>query len=149
VRSLKSACLDESSTGTSCIVDLPLNVDTDTLSGGGHGTHVNGIVAGRDTTLTDGTKLHGAAPGAKLVDISTGAVLVIIGADAALNWVLENHAHPCGADVPASVCPPIKVSNNSYGPTGGGEFDPQSATAQLQDALARGRHDGLGQRQRR
>jgi len=136
VRSLKSACVDESSTGTSCIVDLPTGVDTDTLSGGGHGTHVNGIIAGRDTTLTDGTKLHGAAPGAKLVDISTGAVLVIIGADAALNWVLENHAHPCGADVPASVCPPIKVSNNSYGPTGGGEFDPQSATAQLQEALA-------------
>jgi subtilisin family serine protease len=136
VRSLKSACLDESSTGTSCIVDLPTNVDTDTLSGGGHGTHVNGIVAGRDVTLLDGTKLHGAAPGAKLVDISTGAVLVIIGADAALNWVLENHAHPCGAGVSTTVCPPIKVSNNSYGPTGGGEFDPQSATAKLQEALA-------------
>lgn len=136
VRSLKSACVDESSTGTSCIVDLPTNVDTDTLSGGGHGTHVNGIIAGRDTTLTDGTKLHGAAPGAKLVDISTGTVLVIIGADAALNWVLENHAHPCGAGVSATVCPPIKVSNNSYGPTGGGGFDPQSATAKLQEALA-------------
>jgi subtilisin family serine protease len=136
VRSLKSACLDESSTGTDCIVDLPLSIDTDTLSGGGHGTHVNGIVAGRDTTLTDGTKLQGAAPGAKLVSISTGAVLVIIGADAALNWVLENHAAPCGPDVSATVCPPIKVSNNSYGPTGGGEFDPQSATAKLQEALA-------------
>jgi subtilisin family serine protease len=136
VRSLKSACLDESSTGTSCIVDLPTNVDTDTLSGGGHGTHVNGIIAGRDTTLTDGTRLHGAAPGAKLVDISTGAVVVIIGADAALNWVLENHAHPCGAGVSATACPPIKVSNNSYGPAGGGEFDPQSATAKLQEALA-------------
>ena len=96
----------------------------------------DGIVAGRDVTLTDGTKLHGAAPGAKLVSISTGAVLVIIGADAALNWVLENHAHPCGADVSANICPPIKVSNNSYGPTGGGEFDPQSATAELQEALA-------------
>jgi serine protease AprX len=136
VRSLKSVCLDESSTGTSCIVDVPTSVDTDTLSGGGHGTHVNGIVAGRDTTLTDGTKLHGAAPGAKLVDISTGAVLLIVGADAALNWVLENHAHPCGPAVPASTCPPIKVSNNSYGPTGGGEFDPNSATAKLQEALA-------------
>jgi serine protease AprX len=136
VRSLKSACLDESSTSTSCITDLPTTVDTDTLSGGGHGTHVSGIVAGRDTTLTDGTKLHGAAPGAKLVSISTGAVLVIIGADAALNWVLENHAHPCGPNVPAAVCPPIKVTNNSYGPTGGGEFDPSSATAKLQEALA-------------
>lgn len=149
VRSLKSACADESSTTTSCIVDLPTNVDTDTLSGGGHGTHVNGIIAGRDTTLTDGTKLHGAAPGAKLVDISTGAVLVIIGADAALNWVLENHAHPCGAGVSATACPPIKVSNNSYGPMGGGEFDPQSATAIARGAGGRRRYDRLGQRQRR
>ena len=52
----------------------PTAVDTDTLSGGGHGTHVNGIVAGRPTTLTDGSRLQGAAPGAKLVSISTGAV---------------------------------------------------------------------------
>jgi serine protease AprX len=136
VRNLKSGCLDESSTATNCVVDLPTNVDTDTISGGGHGTHVNGIVAGRDTTLTDGTELQGAAPGAKLVSISTGAVLLIIGADSALNWVLENHARPCGPGVPAAVCPPIKVSNNSYGPGGGGEFDPQSATAKLQEALA-------------
>ena len=41
---------------------VPNSVDTDTLSGGGHGTHVNGIVAGRPTTLTDGAKLQGAAP---------------------------------------------------------------------------------------
>jgi serine protease AprX len=80
--------------------------------------------------------LQGAAPGAKLVSISTGAALVIIGADAALNWVLENHAAPCGAGVPATTCPPIKVTNNSYGPTGGGEFDPESATVKLQRALA-------------
>jgi serine protease AprX len=70
------------------------------------------------------------------VSISTGAGLFIIGADSALNWVLENHEHPCGADVPASKCPPIKVTNNSYGPSGGGEFDPQSATVKLQRALA-------------
>ena len=54
------------------------------------------------------------------MDVSTGAVLLIVGADSALNWVLENHDHPCGAGVPASTCPPIKVTNNSYGPTGGG-----------------------------
>jgi subtilisin family serine protease len=136
VRSLKSVCLDESTQSTSCVVDLPTSVDTDTLSAGGHGTHVNGIVAGRPVTTTDGRKLQGAAPGAKLVDISTGAVLLIVGADSALNWVLENHAHPCGASVPASSCPPIKVTNNSYGPTGGGSFDPQSATVKLQRALA-------------
>jgi serine protease AprX len=135
VRSLKSLCLDETS-GTGCIVDVPTSVDTDLLSVGGHGTHVTGIAVGSDVTLTDGTVVHGAAPGAKAVVISTGAVLFIIGADAALNWVLENHRAPCGAAVPASVCPPIKAINNSYGPTGGGAFDPNSVTAKLQRALA-------------
>jgi subtilisin family serine protease len=136
VASYKSVCLDESNTSSSCVLKVPNGIDTDTISGGGHGTHVNGIVAGRPTTLSDGTQLQGAAPGASLVDISTGAVLLIVGADSALNWVLENHAHPCGANVPASTCPPIKVTNNSYGPTGGGAFDPNSATVQLQRALA-------------
>lgn len=136
VASLKSVCLDESTTSTDCVVPMPGFLDTDTISGGGHGTHVNGIVAGRPVTLTDGTQLQGAAPGASLVSISTGAVLLIIGADSALNWVLENHEAPCGPGVSAAECPPIKVTNNSYGPIGGGEFDPNSATVKLQRALA-------------
>jgi serine protease AprX len=136
VRNLKSACVDESSIATGCVLDLPTNIDTDTLALGGHGTHVNGIAAGNPLTLTDGSRVGGSAPGAKIVSISTGAVILIVGADAALNWVLENHDAPCGAGVPATTCPPIKVINNSYGPTGGGEFDPNSATAQLQEALA-------------
>jgi len=118
------------------VLEVPNSVDTDTLAVGGHGTHVAGIVAGRPTTLSDGKEIHGAAPGAKLVSLSTGAALVIIGADAALNWVLENHEAPCGEGVPAAECPPIKVTNNSYGPSGGGDFDPQSATVKLQRALA-------------
>ena len=118
------------------VVTVPNNVDTDTGSAGGHGTHVAGIVAGRPTTLTTGEKLQGAAPVAKLVSISTGAGIVILGADTALNWVLENHAAPCGVSVPAAVCPPIRVTNNSYGPTGGGSFDPNSATVKLQRRLA-------------
>jgi subtilisin family serine protease len=136
VANLKSLCLVESDTGTDCVVRVPNNVDTDTISGGGHGMHVSGIVAGRPTTLTDGGKLQGAAPGASLVSISTGAVLLIVGADSALNWVLENHEAPCGDGVSADQCPPIKVTNNSYGPVGGGEFDPNSATVKLQRALA-------------
>ena len=136
VASLKSVCLDESTTSTDCVVEVPGVVDTDTISGGGHGTHVNGIVAGRPTVLADGGTQSGAAPGAGLVSISTGAVLLIVGADSALNWVLENHEAPCGAGVPAAECPPIKVTNNSYGPVGGGEFDPDSATVKLQRALA-------------
>lgn len=134
VANLKALC--EPLTETCSVQRLPASVDTDTLSVGGHGTHVNGIVAGRPTTLSDGSTLQGAAPGAKLVSISTGAGIVILGADSALNWVLENHDAPCGAGVPASTCPPIKVTNNSYGPTGGGAFDPQSATVKLQRALA-------------
>ncbi|MCU1366119.1 MAG: exported protein of unknown function, putative Peptidase domain, partial [Ilumatobacteraceae bacterium] len=136
VASLKSVCLDESTTTTNCVISVPTVIDTDTLSVGGHGTHVNGIVAGRPTTLTDGSQLQGAAPGASLVSISTGAALLIVGADSALNWVLENHDAPCGPGVSVVTCPPIKVTNNSYGPTGGGAFDPQSATVQLQRALA-------------
>ncbi|MGY1615945.1 S8 family serine peptidase [Geodermatophilus sp. SYSU D00691] len=136
VANLKSVCLVESNTATDCVLPVPGALDTDTISGGGHGTHVSGIVAGRPTTLSDGTQLQGAAPGASLVSISTGAVLLIVGADSALNWVLENHEAPCGAGVPASACPPIKVTNNSYGPSGGGAFDPNSATVKLQRALA-------------
>jgi subtilisin family serine protease len=134
VKNLKIVC--DPLTETLCLPVDAGSADTDLLSGGGHGTHVNGIVAGRPVTLPDGTKMHGAAPGASLVDISVGAVLLIVGADAALNWVLENHAAPCGAGVPASTCPPIKVTNNSYGPSGGGAFDPNSATVKLQRALA-------------
>ncbi|MCD6639533.1 MAG: S8 family serine peptidase [Nocardioides sp.] len=134
VANLKALC--EPLTETCTVQSLPGSVDTDTLSVGGHGTHVSGIVAGRPTTLSDGAKLQGAAPGASLVSISTGAAIVILGADSALNWVLENHAAPCGAGVPASTCPPIKVTNNSYGPSGGGAFDPESATVKLQRALA-------------
>jgi subtilisin family serine protease len=136
VANLKSLCLVESNTGPDCVVPVPGLVDTDTLSGGGHGMHVSGIVAGRPTTLTDGGQLQGAAPGASIVSVSTGAVLLIVGADSALNWVLENHEAPCGEGVPAAECPPIKVTNNSYGPVGGGEFDPKSATVKLQRALA-------------
>lgn len=136
VANLKSLCLDESTVTTNCVLRVPKFLDTDTSSGGGHGTHVSGIVAGRPTVLTDGTRLQGAAPGASLVSISTGAVLLIIGADSALNWVLENHRAPCGPGVSAAKCPPIKVTNNSYGPTGGGTFDPNSATVKLQRALA-------------
>lgn len=134
VRNLKSLCAD--GTSTSCIVDVPTSLDTDATSLGGHGTHVTGIAAGNALTLPDGTKVGGSAPGSKIVSISTGLAILVLGTDAALNWVLENHNAPCGAGVPASTCPPIKVINNSYGPSGGGGFDPDSATVKLQRALA-------------
>ncbi|MDQ3762863.1 MAG: S8 family serine peptidase [Actinomycetota bacterium] len=136
VRSLKSVCLDEARTDTDCIVEMPNGVDTDTASLGGHGTHVASIAAGRSVTLSDGTAVSGAAPGAKIVALSTGAAVVVISADASLNWVLEHHAAPCGQAVPAAQCPPIKVVNNSYGSPGGGQFDSKSATVKLQRQLA-------------
>jgi serine protease AprX len=136
VRSLKGVCLTESDPTANCLLDVPTIVDTDLLSVGGHGTHVNGIAAGANYTLPNGVTVGGSAPGAKIVSLSVGAAILIIGADAALNWVLENHAAPCGAGVPAATCPPIKVINNSYGPSGGGAFDPNSATVKIQRQLA-------------
>ncbi len=136
VRSLKSVCLDEASTDTKCVMSVPTAVDTDTLSLGGHGTHVSSIAAGRSVTLSNGSTVSGAAPEAKIVSLSTGAAVAVISADTALNWVLENHAAPCGPGVSAVKCPPIKVVNNSYGSPGGGEFDPKSTTVKLQRQLA-------------
>lgn len=137
VRELKSVCLDQVNTDPRCIIDVPTGVDTDTLSLGGHGTHVASIAAGRTVTLGDGTTVSGAAPGAKIVSLSTGAAVVLISADAALNWVLEHHTKPCGDAMSATACPPIKVVNNSYGPQGGGTFDPNSATVKLQRQLVK------------
>ena len=100
VANLRTLC---DPTETLCqVLKVPNFLDTDTTALGGHGTHVNGIVAGRPTTLTSGEKLQGAAPGASLVSISAGAALLVLGADASLNWVLENHKAPCGAGVPAA-----------------------------------------------
>jgi serine protease AprX len=107
--------------------------DTDTMSGGGHGTHVAGIAAGGQVTTSDGRSFHGAAPGARLVGLSVGQSISVSGAAAGLNWVLEHHEHPCGEDVPATTCPPIKVVNNSYGTTG--DYDPEDIDAVLGEAL--------------
>lgn len=137
VANLKNMCLVTAilvpDINDTCFVDVGPFVDTDTGSAGGHGTHVNGIVAGRPTKLSNGKTVRGAAPGAKLVSLSVGAGLSLVAPNLALQWVLDNHRAPCA---PAAACPPIKVTNNSYGPVNGGEFDPNGATAKLQRALA-------------
>ena len=131
-RNLKSGCLFLSFTANdSCFVDVPGN-DSDSPSLGGHGTHVAGIAAGVATVLSDGTRLQGAAPGATLIGLSVGQAISVYGGDSGLNWVLDHHADPCGD----GSCPPIKVTNNSYGVGGGSAFDPNSATVKLQRALA-------------
>ncbi|MGE3284647.1 MAG: S8 family serine peptidase [Pseudonocardia sp.] len=103
----------------------------------GHGTHVAGIAAGREVALADGTRVSGAAPGASIVSLAISTNQAYVAAMTAFNWVLEHHAAPCGPGVPATVCPPIRVTTNSYGPGGGGDFDPDEAEAKLQEALAR------------
>ena len=115
-------------------VDAPGN-DSDTISTGGHGTHVAGIAAGGPLTLEDGRTITGAAPKANIVSLSVGAGINIIAANQALYWVLEHHQDPCGD----GSCPPIRVVNNSYGPDGGGEFDESDLTVKIQrDLVAEG-----------
>ena len=95
----------------------------------GHGTHVAGISAGLEKTTANGRLVRGAAPGASLVGLGSGAGLQVVGTASALNWVLENHADPCGD----GACAPIKVVNNSWG--GMGKFDPEAAVSKLSTAL--------------
>jgi serine protease AprX len=72
--------------------------------GGGHGTHVAGIIAG--TGEASGGTFHGAAPGAALYGIASGTILTVENALDGLRWVLDNH------DL---VDPAIRVVNNSWG----------------------------------
>jgi serine protease AprX len=116
------------------------------VSAGGHGTHVAGIAAGYEVTTTSpaGTRLRGAAPGAKLVGLSVGASTGLIDAAAAMYWVLEHQNRPCRPKnqqdgAPEPQCPPIRVTNHSYGPATENDqstvFDERSAEVSLQRAL--------------
>ena len=149
VANLKNVCgvVLDPSLKDACFQQVPTN-DTDTISGGGHGTHVAGIAAGVPVTTTSpaGAGLRGSAPGAKLVGLSVGAAIGLLDAASAQNWVLEHQRRPCAPadqqDGPLdAACPPIRVTNHSYGPVAtegeDQQFDAGSVTVQLQRALVK------------
>jgi serine protease AprX len=72
--------------------------------GGGHGTHVAGIIGG--TGQASGGEFHGAAPGATLYGVAAGTGLTVENGLDGLRWVLDNHDQ---------VTPAIRVVNNSWG----------------------------------
>ena len=118
-------------------VEVPNIVDTDTLSVGGHGTHVNGIVAGRDDHAGRRHDAAGRCSRRQARRRSRPAPACSSSAPTRRSTGCSRTTTPPVAPAsPASTCPPIKVTNNSYGPTGGGAFDPNSATAKIQRALA-------------
>jgi serine protease AprX len=77
----------------------------------GHGTHLAGIIAGRDNTT--GTGFRGIAPDAKLTSIKVGAAngsVDVTQVMAAIDWTVKHRN-----DDPAN---PIRVINLSYGTDG-------------------------------
>jgi serine protease AprX len=99
----------------------------------GHGTHMSGIIAGRDSDTPswlkapDGSHFVGMAPGARIVNMkvadrygSTDVVQVLL----AMDWVVENHDRP-GFN--------IRVMNLSFGTDGVQDYrlDPLTYAAEV------------------
>lgn len=82
--------------------------DTDTV---GHGTHCAGIVGG--IGARSGNVYSGVAPGVKIVGSGGGAVILVLDALAGWEYGLSHQDQYR-----------IRVVTNSYGPLGGGEYDP-------------------------
>ena len=150
VRNLEFACLDrypvlgnQNPCGTAGFEGNTTFVDATGPAGdtdgplGGHGTHVSSTAAGQRVTTIDGRTLQGIAPGARLIGLGvTSEISVTWGGIAALNWIVENHRAPCGKGVPAALCPPIRVVNNSWGYPDA--YDKNSALAKAIRAVLNG-----------
>jgi serine protease AprX len=111
---------DTGNTGIT-IAGVPLNGLTPSLSienlpntdNVGHGTHCAGIVGGLGTR--SGGTYAGVAPGVKIVGSGGGAVLLVLDALAGWEYGMSHQDQY-----------KIRIVTNSYGPLGGGEFDPES-----------------------
>jgi serine protease AprX len=88
---------------------LENQVNTDTTSG--HGTHVAGTIAGRGTASSG--RYVGIAPGAHLIGIGAGEAISILWALQGYDYAIANRDRY-----------QIRVISNSWGPAGGGDFDP-------------------------
>lgn len=77
----------------------------------GHGTHCAGIIGG--TGARSGGAYSGVAPGAKIIGAGLGAGILVVNPLGAWEWALTNQFRYN-----------IRVISNSYGPLGGGEFNP-------------------------
>ncbi len=82
----------------------------------GHGTHCAGIIGGLGTR--SGGLYGGVAPGVKLIGAGLGAGILVVNPLGAWEWALS-HQYQYN----------IRVVSNSYGPLGGGAFDPENPIA--------------------
>jgi subtilisin family serine protease len=85
--------------------------------GGGHGTHVAGIIGA--TGARSGGQYEGVAPGANLIGYGSGAALFILDSIGGFDYALTNQARYN-----------IRVVSNSFGATSdvGTDFDPDDPT---------------------
>jgi subtilisin family serine protease len=84
--------------------------------GGGHGTHVAGIVAG--TGAASNGKHEGVAPGARIVSFSSGATLALLNTLGGFDYAIKNRERYN-----------IRVITNSWGSTSDrGDFNPDHPT---------------------
>jgi serine protease AprX len=97
----------------------------------GHGTHLAGIIAGKNSVSTDG--FSGIAPGVKLtsikIGVSNGAVDVSQ-AIAAVDWAVAHRN-----DDPAN---PIRVINLAYGTDGAQDYKVDPLTFAVENAWRKG-----------